>query len=165
MPFLLRRLLISIAVLSFFYVFFVPMPCVCLRFGCEELNISKTASLGTSWETRYVHSLELTEVEDVYIFVDKKIWLWEERVKSHNAGLPTETNRSGFFKSDREWMRFFGGRFSAKELTVRIGDESLGKNQFRFPPGDWLSVFDLCPNSRCEVSMSCRPIVLSWMGI
>lgn len=162
---MLRQLLSFVLVLSFFYVSFVPMPCVSLRFECEPLNIVKTASLGTSWETRYVHSLELTEVEDLYVFVDKKIWLWEERVKSHNAGLPTETPRCGFFLSDSEWMRFFGGRFSAQGLTVRIGDEFLGRNQFRFPPGDWLSVFQLCPSSRCEVSMSCRPMVLNWMGL
>lgn len=165
MPFLRRRLLISVVALSFFYVSFVPIPFVSLRFVCESSNISRMTPLGALWETKYIHSLELTEVEDVYVFVDKNFWLWEERVKSHNAGLPTEAPRCGFFVSDSEWMRFFGGRFSAQKQTIRIGDELIGRNQFRFVPEGWLPVFELCPRSRCEVFMSCRPIALSLMGI
>lgn len=165
MRFLCCCVLRVILALSFFYVLFVPMPKVSLSGGGGLLNIVKTVPLGTSWETRYIHSLELTEVEDLYLFVDNKIWLWEERVKSHNAGLPTEASRCGFFLTDKKWMRFFGGRFSARHQTIRVGDEFIGKNQFRFPPGEWLSVFRICPRSRCNVSMFSRPMVLAWMGI
>lgn len=158
-------LLAFVSTLSIFYILFVPLPSLSIEFSTGSMGGERVVALGEMWETRYIHSLELTEVEDVYVFVDGKIWLWEERVKSHNAGLPTEPSRTGFFSIDEKWMRFFGGRFFSDRLVLRIGDNAIGRNQFRFPPGRWFDVFSYVPKSRCVVELKARSAMLYLMGI
>ena len=158
----LFRLIFSLFIV---YILSVPVLFVSMEFGSSANRDERLIPLGGRLESRYIHSLELSEVEDLYVFVDAQIWLWEERVKSHNAGLPTESPRRGFFVGDSEWMRFFGGGFSTYRLLVRIGDDSFGRNQFRFPPDVWWDVFRLFPGARCTVETSTQSVILNLMGI
>lgn len=90
--------------------------------------------LGQRLVTGYIHSVQKTPVEDEYVVSDGWIWQWQERVKSHNAGLPTESPRNGSFSADSEWFVFRGGRMKWKTLMIRVGSERLGRNTLAFAP-------------------------------
>ncbi len=154
--------------LLFFFVYFsfVEIPVISVEAEDSSVKNSFFAPLGSSIETRYVHSLELTQVEDLYLPVDGFIWLWEERVKSHNAGLPTESMPNGFFVSNGAWMRFFGGRNRNSRYVFRIGNSVAGKNGIRFSwERKWLDLFEICPGKRFFLTAERYPLMSGWMGI
>jgi len=90
--------------------------------------------IGQRLVTSYIHSVQKTPVEDEYVVSDGWIWQWQERVKSHNAGLPVDSPRNGSFKTDPDWFVFRGGRMRWKTLLLRVGTERLGRNRIEFAP-------------------------------
>lgn len=152
--------------LSLFLLYFssVEVPVLGLEADDGSIKNRYIVPLGFSFETGYVHSLELTQVEDLYVPADGFIWLWEERVKSHNAGLPTEPWANGFFLSDRDWMRFFGGRQKNRTYAIRIGNPILGRNVIRFKrKGKWLNLYEICPGRRLLLTLDKYPLLPAWI--
>ena len=74
-----------------------------------------------------------------------KIWIWEERVQSHNAGLPTEAPRNGRFLMDPPWMVIRGGHRALPELRYRVGTSRLGVNRLQVPPREEWELYRLLP--------------------
>ena len=97
-----------------------------------SLIFQSPVSLGHTFTTRYIHSVELTPVEDEYKIAKGLLWTWEERVRSTNAGLPFDKPKYGRFMDNGEWMIFQGGRMSWKEYYYRVGNKNIGRNFERF---------------------------------
>ncbi|MDO9509040.1 MAG: DUF1850 domain-containing protein [Thermovirgaceae bacterium] len=131
-----------------------------------EKNIySRPAPVGCRFMTRYIHSVEKTSVEDDYRIVGERIWSWEERVLSQNAGMPTERPRNGRLIMDGEWLRFRGGRFSWSELFYRVGNDTFGMNELiAFSPysGHYL-LFKLLPSRRLRFTVLKTPFILAFI--
>ncbi|MBP7079077.1 MAG: DUF1850 domain-containing protein [Synergistales bacterium] len=118
----------------------------------KEVLLSRPTPVGFPFMTRYIHSVEKTPVEDDYRVVSGRIWAWEERVVSHNAGLPVVTPRNGRLISDGEWFRFRGGRSSWRKYYYRVGDDSIGRNILQLP-GELPTIHELFrtyPSKRLE---------------
>lgn len=161
----IRRAVLSIICVFLIYFVCVDATIISLAVG-EEVLVDEYMYLGSLFETGYIHSVQKTPVEDVYVVVDGKLWLWEERVVSHNAGLPSESPYRGYFLSDKEWMHFFGGRYSTKRYMLRVGDNVLGRNVCRFyGRSDWIDLFDIVPGKRCVVSVETKPFLTTLVGM
>lgn len=76
----------------------------------------------------YIHSLERTPVQDVFLLQGGQIWLYEERVKSHNAGLPAFDQYPGSLVKTEDWLIFRGGRRHWTNIRCRVGNAAIGKN-------------------------------------
>ncbi|HRS48346.1 MAG: DUF1850 domain-containing protein [Thermovirgaceae bacterium] len=126
----------------------------------EGVLLSSPMPVGFPFTTRYIHSVEKTPVEDDYRVVGGMIWAWEERVVSHNAGLPVVTPRNGRLVSDGEWFRFRGGRNRWGRFYYRVGDERLGRNILLLPGRSPVSheLFRFFPSQRMEFSIGTRPL-------
>lgn len=106
------------------------------------------APLGQMLVTSYVHSVQKTPVQDEYVLSGGWIWQWQEKSKSHNAGLPTEPPRNGSFRNETGWFVFRGGRMKWKTLVIRVGSNRIGLNRIGFaPPWDDVSydLFEVLP--------------------
>ncbi|MGC9372427.1 MAG: DUF1850 domain-containing protein [Thermovirgaceae bacterium] len=90
--------------------------------------------LGQRLVATYIHSVQKTPVEDEYVVSDGWIWQWQERAKSHNAGLPVDSPRNGSFRTCSDWFIYRGGRMRWKTLLLRVGTERLGQNRIEFAP-------------------------------
>lgn len=113
--------------------------------------LRRIAPVGQPFVFRYIHSIELTPVEDEYSVSNGTFWQWEERVRSHNAGLPLEATATGKFIAGKDWFRFRGGRQSFPVLYLRVGDEKLGRNELDlFGVGRW-ELYRQFPGERLEV--------------
>ena len=104
--------------------------------------------LGESFETEYIHSVQLCPVVDRYYADGRRLWLWEERTQSTNAGLPTEAPPRGRFVHDPPWYRYIGGGRSFESIVLRVGDARFGRNTLTLPSGEVLSLFELYPGRR-----------------
>ncbi len=116
-------------------------------------------SLGHKFTTRYIHSVELTPVEDEYKIAGGLLWAWEERVRSTNAGLPFNKPRYGRFINTGEWMIFQGGRMSWKEYYYRIGNNKIGQNQVMLEPFGRRNFFELFAGERLVVRIIKAPLM------
>lgn len=114
----------------------------------EGLLFAVPVPLGHDVRTRMIHSVQQTPVEDVYRIQEGRIWNWQERVMSHNAGLPSLSPPRGRFFSDPPWMVFEGGGASWPALLYRVGNEELGRNICFLPFGRELPLWRLVPDER-----------------
>ena len=85
---------------------------------------------------------------DCYYADGRRLWLWEERTQSTNAGLPTEAPPRGRFVHDLPWYRYIGGGRSFESIVLRVGDARFGRNTLTLPSGEVLSLFELYPGHR-----------------
>ena len=122
------------------------------------LIFQSPVSSGHKFTTRYIHSVELTPVEDDYKIVKGLIWTWEERVRSTNAGLPFDKPRYGRFIDTDKWMIFQGGRMSWKEYYYRVGNKNLGQNQFTLEPFGRRNFYALFTGERLVVRVLKMPL-------
>lgn len=53
--------------------------------------------LGRNVTNTIIHSVEQTPVVDEYRIQEGRIWAWREKIKSHNAGLPSLRPERGRF--------------------------------------------------------------------
>jgi hypothetical protein len=109
---------------------------------------------GAAFVTSYIHSVQLTPVIDDYRFVNGAIWGWEERVQSHNAGLPSTAPEHGRLIMSDPWMIIRGGRTAHSSIIHRVGSEKFGRNTWRMPPFKEISAFETHQSAR--VIFSCR---------
>jgi len=116
------------------FLIFVPIPSVEILVG-GRLWFKVPVALGAKFETSYEHSVQKTPVIDEYVISCGRIWQWQERVKSHNAGLPFEVPRNGKFLTTNEWFYFRGGRWNWSCFFLRVGNDILGKNVIVFGDG------------------------------
>jgi len=99
-----------------------------IRLGNGEILFREPVPEGWSFTSRIIHSLERTPVEDEYRVVCGRIWQWQERFRSNNAGLPTVAPSNGRFLSSPVWFVLQGGRNRWQLLDYRVGTSSLGRN-------------------------------------
>ena len=127
----------------------------------KNLIFSSPTALRHTFTTRYIHSVELTPVEDEYRILAGRLWAWEERVRSTNAGLPFDRPKNGRFIESGNWMLFQGGRVSWKEYYYRIGNKHLGLNQVKLAPFGRRNFFELFPGQRLTVAIVRAPFMYS----
>jgi hypothetical protein len=128
--------------------------------GCGWPLFAAAAPLGQEFATEYIHSVQLTPVEDLYRIVDRKIWSWQERVQSHNAGLPFARPPFGRFRMEPPWMVIEGGRQSWETLILRVGNDELGRNVFSYGvEAPRTALFERFPGKRLELRVERRPVM------
>ena len=125
--------------------------------GREGLLFSCPVPNGYSFETTYIHSLELTPVHNNYRFVSGRIWGWEEWATSLNAGLPSVLPRGVRFVSSHSWMIIRGGRQTRGLIYYRIGTDKFGLNKWRLEPWEEINVFEKYPMQRVAFEASAVP--------
>ena len=112
--------------------------------------------LGDGFETEYIHSVQLCPVVDRYYADRQRLWLWEERTQSTNAGLPTEAPPRGRFVHSPPWYRYIGGGRSFESLVLRVGDSRWGRNTLTLPTGEVVPLFELYPGRRLILGVQRR---------
>lgn len=109
---------------------------------------------GAPFVTEYEHSVQLTPVIDEYRIVQGRIWSWEERVQSHNAGLPFDAPTRGRFVMSPPWMIVRGGEIGMERIAYRVGTAELGKNKWRLSPFDEIVAYEVLPSRRVFIEAS-----------
>ncbi|GAB6280962.1 MAG: hypothetical protein STSR0007_10960 [Thermovirga sp.] len=145
----------------------VASPIDVLVIADEESDVYfRPVPIGARFILSYIHSVEKTLVEDDYRIVGKRIWSWEERVLSQNAGMPFVTPRNGRLIMDGKWLRFRGGRYMWSVLFYRVGNETFGMNEFFvLPPYTaHYKLFKIFPSKRLRFSVSRFPLIVSIMN-
>lgn len=94
----------------------------------SRLVLSAPTLLGRDVTASIIHSVQLTPVIDVYRIQEGRIWSWQEKIMSHNAGLPSLKPERGRFIYDTPWMIVEGGGVSHATIYYRVGDEQFGRN-------------------------------------
>lgn len=110
--------------------------------------------LGVPFTTEYIHSVQLTPVIDEYRITGGRIWSWEERVQSHNAGLPFDAPEHGRFIVDSPWMIVQGGRIATGRIAYRVGTEEFGRNTWDIPPFGEVEIYKKYPGTRVYIESS-----------
>lgn len=127
----------------------------------EVIIFQSPVALGNKFTTRYIHSVELTPVEDEYRILGGRLWAWEERVRSTNAGLPFNKPEHGRFIDNGVWMIFQGGRMSWNEYYYRIGNNMFGLNQAVLEPFGRRNLYKIFTGERLIVRVSKSPLILT----
>ena len=109
--------------------------------------------LGRTMTTTIVHSVELTPVIDEYHILEGRIWAWREKIKSHNAGLPSLRPERGRFLHEPPWMIVEGTGQSWDSIHYRVGSETLGKNELCLPPAPCRELWREIPGAKLIFSV------------
>jgi hypothetical protein len=138
-----------------------PVDTLVIRCAPEtEALFMAPAPLGQEFSTEYIHSVQLTPVHDVYRIVNGRIWSWQERVMSHNAGLPFASPPFGRFRAEPPWMVFEGGRQSLENFFLRVGDAKLGRNVFSYgAQASRTALYERFPGKRLQLFVERRPLM------
>ncbi len=140
-----KHLVRLIFLFSVVFILAVPYQILVLASPAGERFCELQIGTGDGFVLRFIHSVERTPVESEYRVLSGRIWQFEERIVSHNAGLPTEALPNARFLMTREWMIIRGGRFTASEIRSRTGDEILGRNGFFPPSGERVALYEVHP--------------------
>lgn len=153
--FRLTLLLLSL-LLAFIYLAFVPQCWLCIshRNGTDMLLIPQGQEIVLS----YVHSLERTPVRDLFFLQHNQLCLYEEMVKSHNAGLPTLNPYPGSLIKTKDWLIFRGGRRHWTNIHCRVGDAEIGKNVLSIGGRDY-ELYALYRGQTICLSVALKPIL------
>jgi hypothetical protein len=139
-------------------LFFTPVPFLVVT-NADTTLLAYPILPGQFVVTRYIHSVELTPVEDVFVIRGGVLWQWEERVKSHNAGLPVAPSRNGRFLTKDGWFVFQGGRARFPIIHYRVGTAELGVNELFLPPSIVLKLYEKVPQERLRLFVAMSPLV------
>lgn len=163
MPDLKGRIALKFPAMALLFIFLVPcMPVNYIQIDDSENIIAASPVLGGSaFTTEYIHSVQLTPVIDEYRILQGKIWGWEERVQSHNAGLPYDAPQRGRFIVDSPWMIIRGGGVNTDRIAYRIGTSALGKNKWRLAPFDEIKAYEEFPSKRVFITSDIRMLRLA----
>lgn len=126
-----------------------------------QVIFAAPAANGQKFTTRYIHSVELTPVEDEYRIIGGRIWMWEERVRSSGAGLPSVKPSCGRFIDNGEWLIYQGGRQSTVGYYYRIGNQRLGLNQIDFEPFGRKNLYETFAGKRLHVSVTTKNLIFA----
>ena len=135
-------------------VLFWPIDALVVRNDVGQIVLREAMPLGRGFATRYIHSLELSPVEDEYVAQDGLIRQWRSRVQSHNAGMPSLTPDRGRVYMDPPWIVFEGAIISLTNFSLRVGNETLGQNHLRVDGGPWQPLYRTFPDQRLHFSAS-----------
>jgi len=139
-----------LAALSLLYFLCAPIPILLIK-PSEGMFFKQVAPVGQAFILRYIHSVERTPVEDEYTISNGTFWQWEERVRSHNAGLPLLPSETGKFFAGKDWFRFRGGRQSFDVLFLRVGNAERGRNELNVVGiGKW-ELYKQFPGEKMEI--------------
>lgn len=155
------KIIFVIFVTALVTVFLAPVYNLNISTGDGKDLFSYPISSRQKITTGYIHSVQLTPVEDDYRILDNMVWLWEERVVSHNAGLPTEAPRNGSFFSDRDWMYVRGGRYHWNRVHFRVGNDELGRNWMQIKPFQRSQLYELYPGQLFKLHVDRNPLILN----
>lgn len=142
----MKRTAAAVILIIISYIF-APVSVVEFTHRDGRLLLSSPLRFGQSFETEYIHSVQRTPVVDIYVPLSGTVWQWEERVQSHNAGLPFQRPEHGSFVMSPPWMILRGGRTSHDEIRYRVGSETLGRNIWRLPYVGEVRAYELYPNA------------------
>lgn len=137
--FVLFACLLFVIALAGWYVDFLEIK------DTDSLLYSAPLAHGQRLTTSYVHSVEKTDVEDDYRILNGKLWTWEERVRSSNAGMPSILPKYTRFINSGNGLIFRGGRIALDSLNLRIGNEKLGQNRAELVPFKKLDLYKILP--------------------
>ncbi len=142
----------------------VPVPVLILEERREAPKVFVSQSLVPSQPiiTRYIHSVEKTPVEDEYYASSGMLWQWEERVRSHNAGLPFLKRSRGIFFQSPCWMHFRGGGAGYPSIFLRIGNEEFGQNQLELPKIASWDLFREFPGKPVTLRVRETSLLFAW---
>jgi len=115
---------------------------------------SSPVPYGCSLITEYIHSVEKTAVTDEYVISGGKIWSWEERVSSSNAGMPSVLPNYMHFINDGEKLIFRGGRISQAAINLRVGNEKFGRNCALLASYPKICLYRTLPDKRLTFAVS-----------
>lgn len=115
---------------------------------------------GYRFTTGYLHSVELTPVEDEYAVAGGAIWNWQERVKSSNAGMPSIAPERGRYINTRDWLVFQGGGIAQRRFYLRVGDANFGRNWIELPPYERAELYKIAAGERFALSAQKKPLAL-----
>jgi hypothetical protein len=118
--------------------------------------------LGRVFATRYLHSVQLSPVEDVYMVRDGLVRQWRGKVQSQNAGLPTVLPERTRFYLEGPWLVFEGRLPALKELVLRVGDVDLGRNLLRVGAGEWEEIYETFAGRRLYFFAERRIFGTAW---
>lgn len=127
----------------------------------ENVLFSLPMACGQRFTTVYIHSVELTPVEDEYMVKDGAIWSWQERVKSSNAGMPFLKPERGKYIKSGDWMIFQGGRIRWERYHLRVGGERFGRNRLIIEPFGGADLYRVFPGERLTVTAKSAPLLFS----
>lgn len=153
-----KKLFFLVMILSSLVIFCSPVNKLTV-FTKKTLLFSLPVSSGQTLHTGYIHSVQLTPVEDDYRILDSKLWLWEERVVSHNAGLPVAAPRNGSFSSDSKWMYVRGGRYNWETVNLRVGNTELGRNWMNLTPFGRMDLYSAWPGHLLRFEVVQEPLI------
>jgi hypothetical protein len=129
-----------------------------IRHG-DDVLLASPVSFGAPFSTSYIHSVQLTPVIDEYRILGRHIWSWEERVQSHNAGLPFDAPVYGRFIMNPPWMIVRGGRMSTAGIAYRVGTEIFGQNRWSLPPFEEIAAYKMYPGLRVDIVVTVKKLL------
>ena len=135
-------------------VLFWPVDALIVQDDGGHIVLREAMPLGREFATRYIHSLELSPVEDEYVARDHLIRQWRSRVQSHNAGMPSLKPDRGRMYTDPPWIVFEGALISLPDFTLRVGNETLGQNHLRIGMRPWQPLYPAFAGRRLHFSAS-----------
>ena len=129
-------------------VMFWPVDTLVIRDARGNVVLSARMPLGRSFETQYLHSVQLTPVEDLYFVRDGLIRQWQTRIQSQNAGLTSVALPESRFRLEQPWMIFEGALLSLSDFALRVGNTVIGQNYLRIGNGKWMPLFQAFSGER-----------------
>ncbi|MDR3176547.1 MAG: DUF1850 domain-containing protein [Desulfovibrio sp.] len=133
-----------------------PVDVLVVRTGEAGIAREELMPLGRVFATRYLHSVQLSPVEDVYVVRDGLVRQWRGKVQSQNAGLPTVLPERTRFYLEGPWLVFEGRLPALGELVLRVGDAVLGRNCLRIGGGEWEALYEAFAGRRLYFSAERR---------
>ncbi|MDR0648883.1 MAG: DUF1850 domain-containing protein [Synergistaceae bacterium] len=132
------------------------MPVNYIEIAGDGVRLASPVPHGAPFTTAYVHSVEKTPVIELYRIADGKIWVWEEMVRSHNAGLPFDAPEHGsFIMEGSGWMIVRGGRRAMESIAYRVGNADIGQNRWHLPPY-FVKAYEKYPSRRVFIESGVR---------
>lgn len=119
----------------------------------DSVVLHAPALLGRPIEASIIHSVQLTPVIDEYRIQEGRLWSWQERIMSHNAGLPSLKPERGRFVYDPPWMIVEGTGESWENFVYRVGTGELGRNTLRVSPSPRRDLWREMPGTRLVFSI------------
>ena len=129
-------------------VLFWPVDALIIRDERGNIVLQANMPLGRSFETQYIHSVQLTPVEDLYFVRDGLILQWQTRIQSQNAGLTSLVLPASRFRLEHPWIIFEGALLSLSEFVLRVGNTVIGQNYLRLGNGKRAPLFHVFPGER-----------------
>lgn len=149
----MKRFVLMVASLgmSALALVFWPVDALVIRDEDDTVVLRSLMPLGRSFETEYIHSVQLSPVQDVYFLSGGVIRQWETRVQSQNAGITSLVLPQGRFRIEPPWLVFEGQAMALAKFVLRVGTDVIGRNRMRFGNGDWQPLYPSFAGQRLYV--------------